>query len=64
MAETNILAMRLGPGKHLHGRKILGGVIEGKDFDFFSDLIVGQELARPACRGFQVGGVHLRLLLQ
>ena len=54
MAETNILALRLGPGKHLHGRKILGGAVEGKDVDFFHDLIVGQELTRPAARGFQV----------
>lgn len=54
MAETNILALRLGPGKHLHGRKILGGAVEGKEVDYFHDLIVGQELTRPAARGFQV----------
>ena len=33
MAETNILALRLGPGKHLHGREILGGAVEGKEVD-------------------------------
>lgn len=54
MAETNILALRLGPGKHLHGRKILDGAVEGKDVDYFHDLLVGQELSRPAARGFQV----------
>ena len=54
MAETNILALRLGPGKHLHGREILGGAVEGKEVDYFHDLIVGQELTRPAARGFQV----------
>ena len=54
MAETNILALRLGPGKHLHSRKILGGAVEGKEVDYFHDLIVGQELTRPAARGFQV----------
>ena len=33
MAETNVLAMRLGPGKHLHDRKILGGdVMDGREF--------------------------------
>jgi hypothetical protein len=54
MAEANVLALRLGPGKHLHDRKILGGAVEGRDVDFFHDLIVGQELVRPAARGFQV----------
>jgi len=54
MAETNILALRLGPGKHLHDRKILDGAVDGKEVDFFHDLIVGQELTRPAARGFQV----------
>lgn len=54
MAEKNILALRLGPGKHLHGRNILDGAVEGKDVDFFHDMIVGQELTRPAARGFQV----------
>ncbi|TKA49377.1 hypothetical protein B0A54_00043 [Friedmanniomyces endolithicus] len=42
MAEANILAMRLGPGKHLHGRVLLGGgVVEGEEFDYFHDLIDG-----------------------
>lgn len=57
MAETNVLALRLGPGKHLHGRNILNGSVEGKDVDFFHDMIVGQELARPAARGFQDGNM-------
>jgi hypothetical protein len=55
MAEANVLAMRLGPGKHLHDRKILGGdVMDGREFDYFHDMIIGQELVRPAARGFQV----------
>ncbi|KAK0850458.1 hypothetical protein LTS02_013187 [Friedmanniomyces endolithicus] len=58
MAEANILAMRLGPGKHLHGRKILGGgVVEGEEFDYFHDLIVSQELTRHGQRGFQDGNM-------
>lgn len=57
MAESNVLAMRLGPGKHLHGRKILGGVIEGKDFDYFHDLVVCQEMSRTNARGFQDGNL-------
>lgn len=56
MAANNILAMRLGPGKHLHGRKLLGGV-RGEEFDYFHDLIVAQELARANARGFQDGNM-------
>jgi hypothetical protein len=46
MAKENIHAMRLGLGEHLHGRTLLGSVIEGKDFDFFHELVVSYELAR------------------
>ncbi|KAL2216251.1 acyl-CoA dehydrogenase family protein [Thermoascus aurantiacus ATCC 26904] len=57
MAENNILAMRLGPGKHLHNRKLMGGVVDGKEFDYFHDLIVVQELVRANARGFQDGNM-------
>lgn len=56
MAANNTLAMRLGPGKHLHGLKLLGDV-DGKDFDYFHDLIVAQELSRAVARGFQDGNM-------
>lgn len=51
MAETNILAMRLGPGKHLHNRELLGGIVDGKKFDYFHDMIVAQESVRANARG-------------
>jgi len=57
MAESNVLAMRLGPGEHLHGRKLLGGVIDGKEYDYFHGLIVSQELNRVNARGFQDGNM-------
>lgn len=57
MAETNVHAMRMGPGKHLHDRKLLGGVIEGKEFDYFHDLVVNQEIVRHNARGFQDGNM-------
>ena len=50
MAETNILAMRLGPGKHLHGLILPGGV-KGEEFDYFHDLVVAQEVTRISARG-------------
>jgi len=56
MAETNVLAMRLGPGKHLHGKTLLGGV-KGEDFDYFHDLVVMQEMVRANARGFQDGNM-------
>jgi predicted heme/steroid binding protein len=56
MAANNTLAMRLGPGKHLHGMKLLGDV-DGKEFDYFHDLIVAQELSRAVARGFQDGNM-------
>ena len=56
MADTNILAMRLGPGKHLQGRKLLGDV-KPEEFDYFHGLQVAQELARQNARGFQDGNM-------
>ncbi|OSD06354.1 acyl-CoA dehydrogenase NM domain-like protein [Trametes coccinea BRFM310] len=55
MAETGILAMTMGPGKHLKGRKIFDGVIEPEEFDRFHELILAQELCRPNCRGYRDG---------
>lgn len=57
MAEANLLAMKLGPGPHLHGRQLLGGAVDGKDFDYFHDLVVAQESVRPKARGFQDGNM-------
>ncbi|KAK5074158.1 hypothetical protein LTS08_005116 [Lithohypha guttulata] len=54
MAANNLLAMRLGPGKHLHGKKLLGGV-KGEEFDYFHDLVIAQEFVRVNSRGFQDG---------
>ncbi|KAL2809430.1 acyl-CoA dehydrogenase/oxidase [Aspergillus granulosus] len=56
MAENNVLAMRLGPGKHLHGLTLLGGV-RGEEFDYLHDLIVAQEMVRANARGFQDGNM-------
>lgn len=57
MAKENIIAMRLGPGKHLHGKTLLGGVVKPEEFDYFHDLILGQEMARSNARGFQDGNL-------
>ncbi|KAI0786499.1 acyl-CoA dehydrogenase [Abortiporus biennis] len=61
MSENNILAMRLGRGKHLKGRTLLGGVVTPEKFDHFHELIVNTELSRFGTRAFtdglQAGGV-------
>ena len=36
--ETNIIGMRLGPGKYLKDRTLLGGVITPEEFDHFHEV--------------------------
>jgi hypothetical protein len=33
--------MRLGPGKHLHGLTLLGGM-KGEEYDYFAEMILSQ----------------------
>lgn len=56
LSEAGILHMRLGPGKHLKdGPPLLGGVVKPEEFDYFHDLVMGQEMSRTGARGFQDG---------
>ncbi|ODO03361.1 acyl-CoA dehydrogenase [Cryptococcus wingfieldii CBS 7118] len=55
MARVNLNAMRLGPGKHLHGRSLFDGAFKGEEFDYFHELIITQELARTGARGYADG---------
>jgi len=52
--DWNINAMRLGPGKHLHGLTLPSG-LKGEDFDYFHELIITQEVARMGARGYSDG---------
>lgn len=54
LGQNGINAMRMGPGKHLHGRKLFAG-IKGEEFDYFHELILTQELVRCGARGFGDG---------
>ncbi|KAL1602794.1 hypothetical protein SLS60_006215 [Paraconiothyrium brasiliense] len=56
MAENDMLAMRLGPGKHLRGKDLLG-VVKGEEFDYLHDLVQAQEFVRANARGFQDGNM-------
>ncbi|KAK3681430.1 acyl-CoA dehydrogenase/oxidase [Podospora appendiculata] len=57
MSAAGVLHMRMGPGKHLHGVNLLNGAVDGKEFDYFHDMIMSQEGVRPGCRGFQDGNM-------
>jgi alkylation response protein AidB-like acyl-CoA dehydrogenase/predicted heme/steroid binding protein len=57
MSKAGVVQMRMGPGKHLHGLELLGGAVDGKEFDYFHDLIMAQEGVRAAARGFQDGSL-------
>ncbi|CEH19425.1 acyl-dehydrogenase [Ceraceosorus bombacis] len=54
MGKKGINAMRMGPGKHLHGRKLFADV-KGEEFDYFHELVITQELVRMGARGFGDG---------
>lgn len=47
--------MRLGPGKHLEGHTLLGGVVTPSEFDYFHELVLTQELAKTHGRACNDG---------
>ncbi|KAI5449682.1 hypothetical protein NCC49_004143 [Naganishia albida] len=55
MAESNLHAMRMGPGKHLAGRSLFGGIVKPEEFDYFHEMVINQELARVQARGYGDG---------
>ncbi|KAH9043419.1 peroxisomal acyl-CoA-dehydrogenase [Lactarius hengduanensis] len=55
MAEVNLHAMRLGPGKHLKGLSLFNGLVKPEEFDYFHELIITQELIRTGSRGYADG---------
>ncbi|KAI0750649.1 acyl-CoA dehydrogenase NM domain-like protein [Daedaleopsis nitida] len=55
LCELNIPAMRIGPGKHLKGRKLMGGIVTPEEFDHFHELIINFEVGRLGTRGYVDG---------
>ncbi|KAG6880120.1 hypothetical protein C0992_005827 [Termitomyces sp. T32_za158] len=47
--------MRMGPGKHLKGMKLMDGLVTPEQFDYFHELIITQEFARCGQRGYGDG---------
>ncbi|KAF4602585.1 hypothetical protein EYR40_005800 [Pleurotus pulmonarius] len=62
MSEQNVIAMRLGPGKHLRGRSLMGGIVKPEEFDYFHEMIINTELARFGTRGAVDGKIITYLL--
>lgn len=60
LAREGITPMRLGPGKHLHGRKLFAG-IKPEEFDYFHELVLNQEFSmihsRTSSDGFGGGTI-------
>lgn len=56
--EVGYLASRIGPGPHLKGRQLPGGV-KPEEFDYFHELIAHEELAQLGVPGYQDGLVFL-----
>lgn len=54
MGKNGINAMRMGPGKHLLGRKLFADV-KPEEFNYFHELVITQELVRMGARGFGDG---------
>ncbi|KZT07648.1 peroxisomal acyl-CoA-dehydrogenase [Laetiporus sulphureus 93-53] len=55
MAELELHAMRMGPGKHLKGRTLMNGLVKPEEFDYFHELIISQEVCRCGARGYGDG---------
>ncbi|XP_006459340.1 hypothetical protein AGABI2DRAFT_201485 [Agaricus bisporus var. bisporus H97] len=55
MAKVNLHAMRMGPGKHLKGLELMGGIVKPEQFDYFHEMIITQELGRAGKRGYADG---------
>ncbi|RUO98915.1 acyl-CoA dehydrogenase/oxidase [Jimgerdemannia flammicorona] len=54
LGAEGVLASRIGPGPHLEGLKLPGG-IKAEEFDYFHELIAHEENARLAFPGYNDG---------
>ncbi|RPB16214.1 acyl-CoA dehydrogenase NM domain-like protein [Morchella conica CCBAS932] len=64
MWENGMNPMRLGPGKHLKGHTLMGGIVTPEEFDYFHELVLTQELSKThgrACNDGFLGGMVIGL---
>ena len=52
----NFLAMRIGPGKHLQGRSLMGGVVKPEEYDHFYEVLI-----HLRCTVYRSGVAYTRL---
>lgn len=38
--------MRLGPGKHLKGLTLMGGIVKAEEFDYFHEVLLSHFMHR------------------
>jgi len=55
MADLNIHAIAMGPGKHLKDRILMNSLVTPEEFDYFHELILIQEFARCGSRAYGDG---------
>lgn len=55
MGKQGLLAANLGPGPHLKGQSLLGGVVPSEEFDFFHEQILHEEIYRIGAPGLSDG---------
>lgn len=49
-SAMNFLAMRIGPGKHLQGRSLMGGVVTPEAYDHFYEVLIHLRcVVHPSC---------------
>lgn len=55
--ELGIVAMVLGPGKHLSlaPNGLCGGIVKPEEFDYFHEMVVQEERSRTMCPGYEDG---------
>lgn len=54
MAKEGYLAARLGPGRHLVGQTLPGG-LKKESYDYFHEQVTHEEFCRVMCRGYADG---------
>lgn len=57
MFKVGVFYMRMGFGKYFYGVNFFDGVVDGKEFDYFYDMICFQEVVCVVCCGFQDGNM-------
>jgi hypothetical protein len=58
--EMNIHAMRLGPGKHLKGLTLLGGLVKPEEFDYFHEVCCSSGGVRVHLMRLHSSSSHLK----